>query len=303
MGYRVVFEFSPLYELVNSLELFLSKKSIKNVDLGTDWVKQVQENLDAHHIDFGNPKDIPCFSYLYLLVWQSPEKENIDVFLNWLRSLQPGDLYEKLFSYVSESLPTDLTVIRDQYVHLLHIWNEQYFSKMDTEILDLLRESFLEWEGKPMEEDPISFVEKASGGLKIEAYEGLQQVILIPSYHMNPLIRINKFKNIAQILFPVDRPEMDPYQPSKKLVRLTKALADENRLRILKLLSEGPKTFSEILKHFDVSKSTVHHHVMLLRTAGLVTAYHTDEFCSEFFIYRPIGMTELTEQFNHYIKK
>lgn len=303
MGYRVVFEFSPLYELVNSLELFLTKRSIKNVEIGTDWIKEVQEKLDAASVDFGNHKDHPSFCYLYLLIWQSPEKENVDGFLRWLTSLQPGSIYEKLFSYVSESLPTDLAGIRDQYVDLIRKWNNAYFSKIDSEILDILSESIVEWEGKAISGDPVQFVERISGGLKIEQYEGLQQVILTPTYHTNPLIVISKLKNIAHIFYPIDLPESDPNQPSKKLIRITKALADENRLRIIKLLSEGPKTFTEILQHFSVSKSTVHHHVMLLRTAGLISSYHTDECGTETYIYRPIGMNELNENFHEYLQK
>lgn len=303
MGYRVVFEFSPLYELVNSLELFLTKRSIKNVEIGTDWIKEVQEKLDAASVDFGNHKDHPSFCYLYLLIWQSPEKENVDGFLRWLTSLQPGSIYEKLFSYVSESLPTDLAGIRDQYVDLIRKWNNAYFSKIDSEIIDILSESIVEWEGKAISGDPVQFVERISGGLKIEQYEGLQQVILTPTYHTNPLIVISKLKNIAHIFYPIDLPESDPNQPSKKLIRITKALADENRLRIIKLLSEGPKTFTEILQHFSVSKSTVHHHVMLLRTAGLISSYHTDECGTETYIYRPIGMDELNENFHEYLQK
>lgn len=303
MGYRVVFEFSPLYELVNSLELFLTKRSIKNVEIGTDWIKEVQEKLDAASVDFGNHKDHPSFCYLYLLIWQSPEKENVDGFLRWLTSLQPGSIYEKLFSYVSESLPTDLAGIRDQYVDLIRKWNNAYFSKIDSEIIDILSESIVEWEGKAISGDPVQFVERISGGLKIEQYEGLQQVILTPTYHTNPLIVISKLKNIAHIFYPIDLPESDPNQPSKKLIRITKALADENRLRIIKLLSEGPKTFTEILQHFSVSKSTVHHHVMLLRTAGLISSYHTDECGTETYIYRPIGMNELHENFHEYLQK
>jgi DNA-binding transcriptional ArsR family regulator len=303
MGYRVVFEFSPLYELVNSLELFLTKKSIKNVEIGTDWIKEVQEKLDVANVDFGNHKDYPSFCYLYLLIWQSPEKENVAGFLNWLTSLQPGSLYEKLFSYVSESLPTDLVGIRDQYVNLIRKWNHAYFSKIDPEILDILRDSIVEFEGKAISGDTVAFVERISGGLKIEQYEGLQQVILTPTYHTNPLIVISKLKNIAHIFYPIDMPDSDPAQPSKKLIRLTKALADENRLRILKLLSEGPKTFTEILQHFSVSKSTVHHHVMLLRTAGLISSYHTDECGTETYIYRPFGMQELTINFHEYLQR
>jgi DNA-binding transcriptional ArsR family regulator len=303
MSYRVVFEFSPLYELVNSLELFVSKKSIKSIELGAEWVKDVQTKLEENQVDIGNPKDLPCFQYLYLLIWQSPEKENVAAFTNWLQSLQPGSLYEKLFSYVSESLPSDLATIRDQYVDLIQKWNDVYFSHIDPNIIGILRESFIEWDGKETDLDPVSLVEKVSGGVKIEAYEGLQQVIMIPAYHMNPLITISKHKNMVHVLYPVESPEIDPYQPSKKLVRITKALADENRLRIVKLLTEGPKTFSELLQHFSVSKSTVHHHVMLLRTAGLISAYHTDECSSETYIYRPVGMSELTEHLNQYIKK
>jgi DNA-binding transcriptional ArsR family regulator len=303
LGYRVVFEFSPLYELVNSLELFLSKKSIKNMELGTDWIKAIQERSEAMDVDFGNPKEHPSFCYLYLLIWQSPVKENVVDFLNWLNSLQPGSLYEKLFSYVSESLPTDLVGFRDQYVDLIRKWNDLYFSKIEPETLMILRESVMKWEGKEIKGDPVQFVEKVSGGLKIEQYDGLQQVILTPSFHTTPLIIISKMKNIAHIFYPVDKPENDPNQPSKKLVRITKALADENRLRIIKLLKEGPKTFTEILQYFSVSKSTVHHHVMLLRTAGLISSYHTDECGAETYIYRPFGMTELEENFQEYLQK
>jgi DNA-binding transcriptional ArsR family regulator len=304
MSYQVVFEFSPLYELVNSLELFLSKKSFKNVELGVEWVHDVQAKLDTHHIDFGNPKELPCFDYLYLLIWQSPEKENVEAFIKWLGSLQPGSLYEKLFSFESESLPSDLTRIRDQYIELIQKWNNAYFSHIDQDIIDLLRESVMESEAKAaITENTVLLVEKISGGLKVEAYAGLQQIIMTPTYHTNPLITTRKFKNMAHVLYPIDMPEIDPNQPSKKLVRLTKALADEIRLRIIKLLVDGPKTFTEILQHFSVSKSTVHHHVMLLRTAGLISSYHTNECCTETFIYRPMGMNELTDHFQDYLQK
>lgn len=303
MSYQVVFEFSPLYELVNSLELFLNKKSLKNVELGSDWIDNIQSKLDTANFDLGNPKDLPDFTYLYLFIWQSPEKENIDLFLQWLKSLQPGSLYEKLFSYISETLPADLSEIRDQYVEIIDKWNRLYFSNLDSNIMDCLRQSVINLDQLIDTRDPVLFVEKISGGLKIEAYEGLRQVIMTPTYHTNPLITIRKLKNVAHILYPVDLPETDPTGPSKKLVRITKALADENRLKIVKLLREGPKTFTEILQHFTISKSTVHHHVMLLRTAGLISSYHTDQCCSEMFIYRPFGIHELVTHFDEYLQQ
>ncbi|MBM7661321.1 DNA-binding transcriptional ArsR family regulator [Bacillus mesophilus] len=295
MAYRVEFEFSPLYELANSLDLFLNRKSMKHVELGQEWIINAEQSLELSGLSIGNTKELPCLSYLFLLIWQSPEKEEVQPFIKWLHSLQPGSIYEKLFPYISAPLPTDLLTIRDQYIELIKVWDTIYFSKLNPDITDALRESVLVKE-KLYYEDPISYVEQISGGLRIEAYEGLEQVIMIPTYHTNPLIVSRKLKNTVQILYPIDLPEGE-HAPPKKLVRLTKALADENRLKILKLVYKNPMTFTEILQYFDVSKSTVHHHVMLLRTAGLISAYHTGECCSETFVYRPTGMDELTTVF------
>lgn len=303
MGYRVDFEFSPLYELVNSLELFLTRKSIKNVDLGTEWIKEIQAKVEEQNVDFGHQKSYPDIGYLSLFIWQSPVKDDVNDFVKWLRSLDPGQLYEKLFSYYSEALPADLGSLRDQYVDLILKWNDIYFSHIDPEINQVLQDSVDEWKGKEVGVDPIMFVEQVSGGIKIENYKNLQQVIMIPTFHLSPLITIYKYKNMVHVMYPVDLPDKDPNQPSKKLVRLTKALSDENRLRILKLVKEGPKTFTEILNQFKLSKSTVHHHLMLLRTAGLISAYHTDECCSETFVYRPSGLTELNGHINTYLEK
>jgi DNA-binding transcriptional ArsR family regulator len=303
LAYKVEFEFSPLYELVTSLDLFLSKKFIKNVDIGTDWVKNIQMVLDNKNIQLGNPKDIPCFDYLYLLIWQSPEKENLHTFVKWLGSLDPGQLYEKLFSYLLGPVPADLITIRNKYMDLLIKWHEIYFEHIDKRIMETLQHSVKEWQAQSDECNSVMFVEKVSGGVRLEEYEGLHQVLLTPTYHISPLLTIRKNKYMVHIFYPVDLPVQDTNQPSKKLVRLTKALADENRLRILKLVKEGAKTFTEIQQQFDVSKSTVHHHLMLLRTAGLISVYHSSESCSDSYIYRELGIDELSQYLNVYIEK
>ena len=54
-------------------------------------------------------------------------------------------------------------------------------------------------------------------------------------------------------------------------MRLSKALGDEKRLRILRVLSEGEKTLMELAEMFGVAKTTMHHHMIVLRSAGLVS--------------------------------
>ena len=50
-----------------------------------------------------------------------------------------------------------------------------------------------------------------------------------------------------------------------------KALSDPTRRRILELLRDGDKTAGELAEHFDISKSSLSHHLATLRSAGLVS--------------------------------
>ena len=50
-----------------------------------------------------------------------------------------------------------------------------------------------------------------------------------------------------------------------------RALADETRREILKLLRNGPRTSGEIASRFDSSWPTISRHLAVLRDAGLVT--------------------------------
>src|SRR5918996_1247218 len=49
-----------------------------------------------------------------------------------------------------------------------------------------------------------------------------------------------------------------------------RALADETRREILRLLRDGPRTSGEIAGHFASSWPTISRHLALLRDAGLV---------------------------------
>ena len=46
----------------------------------------------------------------------------------------------------------------------------------------------------------------------------------------------------------------------------------ETRLRILRRLAEGPATLHELTEILGLAKSTVHGHLLVLRTGGLVLA-------------------------------
>ena len=50
-----------------------------------------------------------------------------------------------------------------------------------------------------------------------------------------------------------------------------KALSDENRIRILKLLHSGEKCACKLLEELNISQPTLSHHMKILCDAGIVT--------------------------------
>ena len=54
------------------------------------------------------------------------------------------------------------------------------------------------------------------------------------------------------------------------LVKTLKALADEKRLKILRVLTNSDLCVGALAKHLDISKPAVSQHLQILRKAGLV---------------------------------
>ena len=56
----------------------------------------------------------------------------------------------------------------------------------------------------------------------------------------------------------------------RKVAAMFKALGDENRIRILKLLRGGEKCACKLLEELNISQPTLSHHMKILCDAGIV---------------------------------
>lgn len=54
------------------------------------------------------------------------------------------------------------------------------------------------------------------------------------------------------------------------LLRVLRAMADENRLRILEILRDGEHCVCELQSSVEIGQSLLSHHLRILREAGLV---------------------------------
>ena len=59
-------------------------------------------------------------------------------------------------------------------------------------------------------------------------------------------------------------------KPLKELTEIFKALADRNRIRIIKILQKRPLCVCEIREVVDISQPAVSRHLNILKNAGLI---------------------------------
>jgi len=64
---------------------------------------------------------------------------------------------------------------------------------------------------------------------------------------------------------------VDKTRPPKELLAFGQALADDRRLRILRLLSDGELPAQELALRLAMGLTTLLHHLAVLREAGLVS--------------------------------
>ena len=56
------------------------------------------------------------------------------------------------------------------------------------------------------------------------------------------------------------------------VVKIGKALGDENRVKILQMLMDGEKCGCKLLEAFEITQPTLSHHMKILCDSGLVDA-------------------------------
>lgn len=121
---------------------------------------------------------------------------------------------------------------------------------------------------------PTELIEHATGGIRWLPEVGIRRVILAPTYFSRPYNILLAGPEWRFFAYPVADDALeaeDRLAPPQAVVRLHRALGDETRLRILKLLAAQDLYLTEIAQQLDLSKPTIKHHLAQLRAAGLVT--------------------------------
>jgi DNA-binding transcriptional ArsR family regulator len=115
-------------------------------------------------------------------------------------------------------------------------------------------------------------VETVTNGIEFQPWPGLEWVTLLPSYVIRPWT-VQLYHEAGMLFcYPVAEDSLVEASegPPARLVQLHQALGDERRLRILRYLAVERATFQEVANALDLPKSSLHYHVSILRSAGLL---------------------------------
>lgn len=146
------------------------------------------------------------------------------------------------------------------------------FSKYEAEFRPALERDIEARRSLARRVSPERLVELATNGVSIEESGYVRPIVLMPSIVGRPWVVFTESREHLVMCYPVadEYLDADPDAPPQWLIKTYKALGDERRLRIMRRLSRGPASLADLTEEMGGSKSTLHHHLMLLRSAGLV---------------------------------
>ncbi|HZG71502.1 MAG TPA: winged helix-turn-helix domain-containing protein [Chondromyces sp.] len=272
MSHQVKWHSSPVYDLLASLMAYY--KCSKTFDLDDQWVKKVKNELNQDFVAELDSLSLP-FPLIALLIWRCPDNTNVDAILQWLDTLTAGEVFEQVSPFLLENVPNDIGTIKKNMISVFKQWHATYYKDHEINIQEILLQERSRFENNVRDFGPEKTIEMLCNGLIVEDHAELKEVFLVPVYHTKPAnVIFDDYKGFMIILYPVEALEGNDDMPPDSLMRMVKALSDEKRLRIMKILSSGNRSFSDLVEAMQLSKSNLHYHLSLLRTAGLITVHH-----------------------------
>ena len=156
---------------------------------------------------------------------------------------------------------------------LLRSWAE-LFRPIEPRIRSILQRDFALRAGDRVTLSGPDLVERTTGGIRWLPEPGVRRIVLAPSYFSRPYNFLLAGVDWRFFGYPVADDALDkgdPLAPPPQVLRLHRALGDDTRLRILKLLVDRDLYLTEIAQLLELSKPTIKHHLAQLRAAGLLT--------------------------------
>jgi DNA-binding transcriptional ArsR family regulator len=169
---------------------------------------------------------------------------------------------------------TSPEVVRDEIVSIVDDWRTRVFPHFAERATSLVRRDVAAKQALFRDEPVHEALRVATNGVDFDLAGWATEIVVIPSVALRPFIAPVESGSRQLILCSVadEAFDDDPAAPPRRLVKVTAALGDEVRLRILHELSDVDLTAAELAARIGIERTSLHHHLGVLRSAGLVAA-------------------------------
>lgn len=146
-------------------------------------------------------------------------------------------------------------------------------------------------------------VKVATGGVAYQPPAWIRAIVLVPVVAIRPFVIPMELRDTALFLASVadEAFETDPAAPPRQLVKVAAALGDERRLRVLYVLRDGELSATEIAERLGVDRTSLHHHLGILRSAGLL-AIRDDGVAGWRYALKAGGWGEISSTLDGYLR-
>ncbi|MDY0409840.1 ArsR/SmtB family transcription factor [Virgibacillus soli] len=307
--YQVAFTYSPLWECALGIAAITNTKMLHTLEKPTSYWQALKEGFSEELLNELKYVEENNTWKALLQLLHSFEGQGLTDFCDYINGLHTyqlkficlpyiGDQYQdvrKKAAHADKEANLGLiNVTKDnpffpQYVdfifhvnpdklkqHLVSVMSNWFYAVVEpslkrvTEILEIDYQSKIS-----MAEtlNPEQLVHWATGGVDYLPEPSVHKVLLIPQYVYRPWNIEADIEGTKVFYYPVSNKSLSPedkYMPSNFMVQKYKALGDEVRLKIVKILFENARSLQEITEILNMGKSTVHHHLKILRASKIV---------------------------------
>jgi len=168
-------------------------------------------------------------------------------------------------------LPLGPEETRRRLLEALDRWHQESFAAREADLVEVLEADARATTELAATMAPARLIELVCGGFAYEPEPECPRVLLVPHLAARPWLLLCQHRDTRIICHPARAQDGDDRAATAEgLLRLGRALGDEQRQRLLGALAGGPRDLDELAGAVGLSRSTVHHHLGLLRAAGLV---------------------------------
>ncbi len=175
--------------------------------------------------------------------------------------------------YIEFICTTNIEKLKRHLTQIMKIWFEKIIEPNLDTLTIILKTDYESKKDMFKKMNSEEIVHWATGGINYLPEPSVYNVLLIPQMTYRPWNIEADLMGTKVFYYPIANESISPhdkYMPSHTLVLKYKSLGDEARLRIVKLLFESERTLQDITEHLNIGKSTIHHHLKVLRSGKLV---------------------------------